>query len=39
VARERVLGSLEHYSFYPEELVERHRRGPLVSSDVTESAR
>jgi acetolactate synthase-1/2/3 large subunit len=25
VARERVLGSLEHYAFYPQELVERAR--------------
>jgi acetolactate synthase-1/2/3 large subunit len=25
VARERMLQTLEHYAFYPEELVERHR--------------
>ena len=29
VARERMLQSLEHYGFYPEELVERARRSPL----------
>jgi acetolactate synthase-1/2/3 large subunit len=27
VARERMLQTLEHYGFYPEELVERNRRG------------
>ncbi|MFT3864176.1 MAG: thiamine pyrophosphate-binding protein [Solirubrobacterales bacterium] len=26
VARERLLGTLEHYTFYPEEMVERARR-------------
>ena len=29
VARERMLQSLEHYTFYPEEMVERARRSPL----------
>lgn len=33
VARERLLQTLEHYSFYPEELIEQHRL-----SDVTEAS-
>ncbi len=32
VARERMLQSLEHYGFYPEELVERARRSPLEAA-------
>jgi acetolactate synthase-1/2/3 large subunit len=31
VARERMLQTLEHYAFYPEEMVERHRR-PTVAA-------
>lgn len=31
VARERMLQTLEHYAFYPEEMVERHRR-PAVAA-------
>jgi acetolactate synthase-1/2/3 large subunit len=31
VARERVLGSLEHFAIYPDEMVERARsRGELA---------
>jgi acetolactate synthase-1/2/3 large subunit len=33
VARERLLQSLEHYSFYPQELIDRHLR-----SDASEHA-
>ena len=32
VARERMLQSLEHYGFYPEELIERARRLPLEAT-------
>ena len=32
VARERMLQSLEHYGFYPDELVERARRSPLEAT-------
>jgi hypothetical protein len=28
VARERLLGTLEHYTFYPRELLERRPRPP-----------
>jgi acetolactate synthase-1/2/3 large subunit len=31
VARERMLGTLEHYGFYPQELIERHGRPPVAA--------
>ena len=31
VARERMLQTLEHYGFYPEELLEQHRRTAVVA--------
>ncbi len=33
VARERLLGSLEHYSFYPAEMVEAARRARVGETD------
>ncbi len=32
VARERMLQTLEHYAFYPQELVEQHLRPPVAES-------
>jgi acetolactate synthase-1/2/3 large subunit len=31
VARERMLGTLEHYGFYPQELIEQHGRPPVAA--------
>lgn len=38
VARERLLGSLEHYTFYPEELVARHRGLTPAGESLTAQA-